>query len=138
MVSKAKLDLPDPDRPVNTMSLSRGRSTLMLRRLCSRALRTMILSAIGGEPISRVSARVPKFAAEFLDLGTEAGGVLETQLDGRPVHLFLECLDESRELLLRQRLQLALHLVALALAAANLAGQRRGGVRAQQRQDVAD
>src|SRR3712207_36694 len=40
MVSKARLDLPDPDRPVNTISASRGRSTEMLRRLCSRAPRT--------------------------------------------------------------------------------------------------
>src|SRR4051794_31115913 len=40
MVSKARLDLPDPDRPVNTISASRGRSSEMLRRLCSRAPRT--------------------------------------------------------------------------------------------------
>src|SRR5918999_2390237 len=40
MVSKARLDLPDPERPVNTISASRGRSREMLRRLCSRAPRT--------------------------------------------------------------------------------------------------
>ena len=37
MVSNASDDFPEPDRPVNTMSLSRGRSRSTLRRLCSRA-----------------------------------------------------------------------------------------------------
>src|SRR6266699_1206736 len=37
MVSKARLDLPEPDRPVTTMSLSRGISTEMFLRLCTRA-----------------------------------------------------------------------------------------------------
>src|SRR5919206_4437193 len=36
-VSKASEDLPEPDRPVNTMSLSRGRSSVTFLRLCSRA-----------------------------------------------------------------------------------------------------
>src|SRR5471032_765017 len=37
MVSKAKEDLPEPDRPVNTTSWSRGIATSMFLRLCSRA-----------------------------------------------------------------------------------------------------
>src|SRR5229473_4816036 len=37
MVSKAKLDLPEPERPVTTTSLSRGISTDMFFRLCTRA-----------------------------------------------------------------------------------------------------
>src|SRR5215204_3178665 len=37
MVSKARLDLPDPDRPVTTTSLSRGMSTEMFFRLWTRA-----------------------------------------------------------------------------------------------------
>src|SRR5215470_17384819 len=37
MVSKASEDFPEPDRPVNTTSLSRGISTSMFFRLCSRA-----------------------------------------------------------------------------------------------------
>ena len=45
MVSKASEDLPDPDRPVNTMSESRGRSSETFLRLCSRAPRTMRRSA---------------------------------------------------------------------------------------------
>src|SRR5688500_16417278 len=44
MVSKASEDLPDPDSPVITTSWSRGSSTSMFLRLCSRAPRTMIRS----------------------------------------------------------------------------------------------
>src|SRR4029077_21248438 len=39
MVSKARLDLPEPDRPVSTVNVSRGISTSMFLRLCSRAPR---------------------------------------------------------------------------------------------------
>src|SRR5882757_9004454 len=42
MVSKASEDLPEPDSPVNTTSLSRGISTSMFFRLCSRAPRIVI------------------------------------------------------------------------------------------------
>src|ERR1700722_19502338 len=42
MVSKASDDLPEPDRPVKTTSLSRGISTSMFFRLCSRAPRMVI------------------------------------------------------------------------------------------------
>src|ERR1700760_1073042 len=42
MVSKASEDFPEPDRPVNTTSLSRGISTSMFLRLCSRAPRMRI------------------------------------------------------------------------------------------------
>jgi hypothetical protein len=44
MVSNANDDLPEPDRPVMTTSLSRGISTVMFLRLCSRAPTTTILS----------------------------------------------------------------------------------------------
>src|SRR6185312_6488131 len=37
IVSKAKEDFPEPDRPVKTIMESRGRSTLTFWRLCSRA-----------------------------------------------------------------------------------------------------
>src|ERR1700761_3124363 len=43
MVSKASDDLPDPDRPVMTVSVFRGISTLMFFRLCWRAPRTTSL-----------------------------------------------------------------------------------------------
>src|SRR3990170_833652 len=42
MVSKASEDLPEPDSPVITTSLSRGRSSEMFLRLCSRAPRMEI------------------------------------------------------------------------------------------------
>jgi hypothetical protein len=41
MVSNARLDLPEPDRPVKTISASRGRSRETSLRLCSRAPRMM-------------------------------------------------------------------------------------------------
>src|SRR6476660_4424412 len=47
MVSNARLDLPEPDRPVNTIRESRGRSSEMSLRLCSRAPRMMSWSATG-------------------------------------------------------------------------------------------
>src|SRR5215831_2190645 len=42
MVSKASEDLPEPESPVNTTSLSRGISTSMFFRLCSRAPRMVM------------------------------------------------------------------------------------------------
>src|SRR5436190_8869011 len=42
MVSKASEDLPEPDSPVNTTSRSRGISTSMFFRLCSRAPRMVM------------------------------------------------------------------------------------------------
>src|ERR1700722_13881110 len=42
MVSKASEDLPEPDRPVNTTSRSRGMSRSTFLRLCSRAPRIEI------------------------------------------------------------------------------------------------
>src|ERR1044071_10257060 len=45
IVSKARLDLPDPDSPVNTISESLGKSSDTSLRLCSRAPRTTRRSA---------------------------------------------------------------------------------------------
>src|SRR5215813_7595641 len=45
MVSKARLDLPDPDSPVMQIRRFRGRRTVMSLRLCSRAPWTMSSSA---------------------------------------------------------------------------------------------
>src|SRR6185369_7604543 len=47
MVSKASEDLPEPDRPVNTTSWSRGMSTSTFFRLCSRAPRIAITRESG-------------------------------------------------------------------------------------------
>src|SRR5271154_1067578 len=43
MVSKASEDLPEPDRPVITVRVLRGISTLIFFRLCCRAPRTTSL-----------------------------------------------------------------------------------------------
>src|SRR6266702_1482357 len=45
MVSNARLDLPEPDSPVNTIRASLGRSSDTSLRLCSRAPRTTRRSA---------------------------------------------------------------------------------------------
>ena len=44
-MSKAREDLPDPERPVKTMRASRGSSTETSFKLCSLAPRTINLSA---------------------------------------------------------------------------------------------
>src|SRR5207245_10977869 len=44
MVSNASDDLPDPDSPVKTISLSRGMDRVTFLRLCSRAPRMVIWS----------------------------------------------------------------------------------------------
>src|SRR5215831_4593510 len=72
MVSKARLDLPDPESPVTTTSLSRGISTEMFLRLCTRA------------PCTEMLVRA------FVAAGTETLGL---ELTGR----FLQI--EKRELL---------------------------------------
>src|SRR5450631_14262 len=48
MVSNAKEDLPEPDRPVNTTNWSRGMATSIFLRLCSRAPRIAITRASPG------------------------------------------------------------------------------------------
>jgi len=44
-MSKASVDLPEPDTPVTTLNLPRGMSTLRDLRLCSLAL-TMRIAAM--------------------------------------------------------------------------------------------
>src|ERR1700674_3628565 len=66
MVSKARLLFPLPDRPVMTISRSRGISTSRFLRLCSRAPRTTIRSVGIGPMISDRSERL--FASSLADL----------------------------------------------------------------------
>src|ERR1700745_2690100 len=62
MVSKASEDLPEPERPVKTTSLSRGISTSMFFRLCSRAPRmVMARSELG--PDWRRAFRISSISA---------------------------------------------------------------------------
>src|SRR5262249_40670743 len=53
MVSNARLDLPEPDSPVTTMRRSRGISTVMFLRLCTRApcTATVVRAAALGAPL---------------------------------------------------------------------------------------
>src|SRR3954462_15239465 len=78
IVSKARLDLPEPDRPVNTIIASRGRSRLTSRRLCSRAPRMISRSATARHSVvvlspSRIAATLAtgydKFRRRRADLG---------------------------------------------------------------------
>src|SRR5436305_3805481 len=48
MVSNARLDLPEPESPVTTMRLSRGISSEMFLRLCTRAPCTPIVVRASG------------------------------------------------------------------------------------------
>lgn len=58
MVSKAREDLPLPERPVTTTITSRGRETFTFFKLCSRAPRTTIrFSAISYHPFSSLLLR---------------------------------------------------------------------------------
>src|SRR6478735_5644612 len=102
MVSKASDDLPEPDSPVKTMSLSRGRSTETFRRLCSRAPRITRESAIGRSaywfrpPERRTDVRLLnllELAAQVFDLVAQAGRVLEAQIGRGLGHLLLEGVD---------------------------------------------
>src|SRR5712691_4122960 len=69
IVSKASEDLPDPDKPVNTTSLSRGIDSVTFFRLCSRAPRIVIWS-VGirtlGYSFSLVTANVALAVATSL------------------------------------------------------------------------
>src|SRR3954451_9333836 len=106
MVSKASDDLTEPDSPVKTMSLSRGRSIETLRRLCSRAPRITRESAIGRSAYRFCLPDVPtsgragalldllELPTQVLDLVTEARCVLEAQIGRRFGHLLLQGVDE--------------------------------------------
>src|SRR5215471_5843553 len=52
MVSNARLDLPEPESPVTTMSLSRGNSTDTFFKLCTRAPCTAIVVRAAGRVLA--------------------------------------------------------------------------------------
>src|SRR4051794_3403266 len=93
---------------------------------------------------SRVmSASVAQLAPQFVDLVSEAGGVLEPEVGRGLVHLFFEGLDEPAQLVRGEVAELvAAPLVALALhAAAAVASRRRSlavAVGPQVGEDVGD
>src|ERR1700693_5917119 len=91
MVSKARLDLPLPERPVMTISLSRGISTSRFLRLCSRAPRTVILSEGIGLIVSDRCERPFHFPSQFrgegdANPGPGLPGFLALRTSGRLEH----------------------------------------------------
>jgi hypothetical protein len=94
-------------------------------------------AAITAGAVMVFAGGLAELAAELVDLVAQAGGVLERSSADA------SCISSSRVWMrrassLRERLELALHLVALALTATVLARDRRRAVGAQHRQDVGD
>src|SRR3954467_4524672 len=82
MVSNARLDLPEPERPVTTMRRSRGSSSETFLRLCTRAPCTAMVvrvAAFGVAPLPFASfpapdrARTEAACAAFLPFRFTAG-----------------------------------------------------------------
>src|ERR1700722_9564463 len=77
MVSKASEDFPEPERPVNTTSLSRGMVRSTFLRLCSRAPRTTMLrppnKASTGSAV--LDARTGRAADLGPTMGVPGGGL---------------------------------------------------------------
>ncbi len=71
MVSKARLDLPEPESPVTTTSWSRGISSETFLRLCTRAPCTAIVVRGAARDGRRVAGRVTA-------AGEEGAGGVET------------------------------------------------------------
>src|SRR6266545_274244 len=87
MVSNARLDLPEPESPVTTISRSRGISSEMFFRLCTRAPFTAMVvraAAFAAPRCCRLGAISPRLSCqreerELLDRGVALPG----ELDGR-------------------------------------------------------
>src|SRR2546425_5785772 len=120
MVSKAREDFPEPEMPVSTTRRSRGSSTEMFLRLCSRAPRmTMrsngmaLSSPEAHSPDSRTAAPSPAAAhapspreeglaqslPQFGDLVAQDGGLLEIQVSGGFAHLAFQRRDRLLQFL---------------------------------------
>src|SRR5437879_3074963 len=86
MVSNARLDLPEPERPVTTTSLSRGISTEMFLRLWTRAPCTAMVVraaalALGLAALELISEFSHMDEGEFLYHHVAALGELEGRGD---------------------------------------------------------
>src|SRR5713226_8752198 len=87
MVSNASDDFPEPEMPVRTTNRSRGISTVMFLRLCSRAPRTTIRS---DGMIYSCGFAVMASAAKHSRLGSGGdcvglSGLAMTSLNGDPI-----------------------------------------------------
>src|SRR5579875_3778784 len=102
MVSKARDDFPEPDRPVNTMSWSRGSSRETSWRLCSRAPRmTRRSDTLGGyrsAETSRPASAGRSGRSQFSQLVAQEGGLLEAQLGCGSTHLGFHLVDHPDQL----------------------------------------
>src|SRR5437867_1644236 len=85
-------------------------------------------------PLAGGSRHLFQLALEVVDLVPQSGGVLETQLTGRVVHLLFESLDEPRELVLRHAGDVARG----TLLAPGLVGRRGFRGEARRLQDVGE
>src|SRR5260370_3009459 len=91
MVSKGRRDLPAPERPVTTTSLSRGISTDTFLRLCTRAPCTAMVVRCG------TGLRACRWPVDALELIRRFPQVDERQLLHQDVALLRE-LDGRRDL----------------------------------------
>src|SRR5262249_27888026 len=77
MVSNARLDLPEPDRPVTTTRRSRGISSEMFLRLWTRAPWTATVVRAAGRRCSRKAAKARRGAAFLCALAALREAFLE-------------------------------------------------------------
>src|SRR5688500_12501324 len=84
MVSNARLDLPEPERPVTTMSRSRGISSEMFLRLCTRA------------PCTAIVVRAEAFAPFRFPVFLEAISRLRNREERQLLHLDVALLGQMR------------------------------------------
>src|SRR2546427_1804906 len=86
MVSNARLDFPEPERPVTTISRSRGISSEMFFRLCTRAPFTAMVvraAAFGAGRRSRLAAISPRLSRQREERELpDFGAALPGELDG--------------------------------------------------------
>src|SRR5450759_2095633 len=92
MVSNASDDFPEPDRPVKTISSSRGSRTSTSLRLCSRAPRIVRSVLVVGSATGSSYRPVAGYERMFgVGGGAQAGGrtvaYVTTAMVARPLHL---------------------------------------------------
>src|SRR6185312_14757637 len=83
MVSNASELFPEPLKPVITVNVLRGISTLMFFRLCWRAPCTVIRSSIAGKLLLS-NERFEKQAGGVRTAGRDAGNALQSESRGCP------------------------------------------------------
>src|SRR5215468_10583501 len=101
MVSKVSEDLPEPLRPVMTTSLSRGISTSIFLRLCSRAPLMMIELLMGSRiippaPVTLTKLRVGCYQGCHADSGGLSDSGAAANVGGCPHDLDLDRIGARR------------------------------------------